>query len=109
MLFGGELLDPSTHQIPAVYGSFQPTAIYVPLDQLLKPENFGLCTTEIFGPFQVVTSYNDSQLDSVLQALEVLMIDIHARCFQSVILWLLLCRSVENGPTFDRCDCLQGQ
>lgn len=71
VLFGGELLDPSTHKIPAVYGSFQPTAVYVPLDQLLKPENFGLCTTEIFGPFQIVTSYTDNQVDSVIEALEV--------------------------------------
>jgi hypothetical protein len=29
VLFGGELLDPSTHSIPACYGSFQPTAIQV--------------------------------------------------------------------------------
>lgn len=29
VLFGGELLDPSTHSIPACYGSFQPTAVQV--------------------------------------------------------------------------------
>ena len=71
VLFGGELLDPATHKIPAVYGSFQPTAVFVPLEQMMKPQHFNVCTTETFGPFQVVTSYNDSQLDTVIAALEV--------------------------------------
>lgn len=29
VLFGGGLLDPSTHSIPDCYGSFEPTAIQV--------------------------------------------------------------------------------
>ncbi len=53
VLFGGEVLDPATHSIPACYGSFQPTAIQIPIEQFSKPEYYGLCTTEIFGPFQV--------------------------------------------------------
>jgi hypothetical protein len=36
-------------------GAVQPTAVFVPLREMLKPENFGVCTTEIFGPFQVQT------------------------------------------------------
>lgn len=39
--------------VPKVYGAWEPTAVHVPLKEMLKPENFGLCTTEIFGPFQV--------------------------------------------------------
>lgn len=35
-------------------GAVKPTAVFVPLKQLLKEENFELCTTEIFGPFQVI-------------------------------------------------------
>lgn len=55
VLFGGELLK--NHSIPACYGSFEPTAISIPLSEFLKPGNFELCTTEIFGPFQVFTLY----------------------------------------------------
>ena len=29
VLFGGALLDPTTHSIPACYGSFLPTAVQV--------------------------------------------------------------------------------
>lgn len=32
VLFGGALLDPKTHSIPACYGSFQPTAVQVILN-----------------------------------------------------------------------------
>lgn len=66
--FGGELLE--GHTIPECYGSFQPTAVKVPIEQLLSPENFALCTTEIFGPFQVIVEYRADQLDCVLEALE---------------------------------------
>lgn len=52
LLFGGDLL-PQPHGIPAVYGSWKPTAVQIPLSQLLSPQYFKLCATEIFGPFQV--------------------------------------------------------
>lgn len=66
--FGGKEL--AGHTTPKIYGCVEPTAVFVPLKELLKPENFGLCTTEIFGPFQVLTSYNDESLDDVLGAME---------------------------------------
>jgi len=34
ILFGGKPL--TGHKIPSVYGAFQPTAIFVPLDQFWK-------------------------------------------------------------------------
>merc|ERR1719491_1136249 len=37
---------------------------------MLKPENFDLCMTEIFGPFQVLTEYTDDTLEQVLEACE---------------------------------------
>ena len=50
--FGGKALE--GHSVPSCYGAFDPTAVYVPLEEMLRtPENFKLCTTEIFGPFQV--------------------------------------------------------
>jgi 1-pyrroline-5-carboxylate dehydrogenase len=68
VLFGGKLLK--GHSIPEVYGAWEPTAVEVPLSAFLDPKTAALCTTEIFGPFQVVVRYNDEQLDDVLQALE---------------------------------------
>merc|ERR1719218_278864 len=68
LLFGGKEL--ANHQTPKKYGMLEPTAVFVPLEEILKPENFGLCMTEIFGPFQVLTSYNDNSLELVLEACE---------------------------------------
>lgn len=50
-MFGGEELE--GHTIPGVYGAMEPTAVFVPLEQLLKDEYWPLCNTELFGPFQV--------------------------------------------------------
>lgn len=51
LLFGGEPLE--NHSIPLVYGALKPTAVYVPLEEIVKNENYDLVTKEIFGPFQV--------------------------------------------------------
>ena len=68
LLFGGkELRD---HNIPTCYGAVEPTAVFVPLKEMLKEENFDTCTTEIFGPFQVVTSFKDDEICHVLDACE---------------------------------------
>ncbi|KAJ4960775.1 hypothetical protein NE237_020685 [Protea cynaroides] len=68
LLFGGEALK--NHSIPYVYGAIKPTAVYIPLEEILKDENFKLVTREIFGPFQIVTEYKQDQLPMVLDALE---------------------------------------
>jgi 1-pyrroline-5-carboxylate dehydrogenase len=68
VLFGATELK--NHTIPKVYGAIEPTAIFVPLEEMLKPENFDTCTHEIFGPFQVVTEYSDSQVPLVIEACE---------------------------------------
>jgi 1-pyrroline-5-carboxylate dehydrogenase len=68
LLFGGEALE--NHSIPPIYGAIKPTAVFVPLDEILKDSNFELVTSEIFGPFQIVTEYKDNQLSMVLDALE---------------------------------------
>ncbi|CAM9340221.1 unnamed protein product [Ectocarpus sp. 4 AP-2014] len=72
VLFGGKpLSSEKAKKIPAQYGAWEPTAVFVPLKEMLKsPDNFALCTTEIFGPFQVVTEYDDNELDAVLEACE---------------------------------------
>ena len=58
------------HTTPACYGMVEPTAVFVPLDEMLKDEYFDVVTKEIFGPFQILTSYDDASLDKVLAALE---------------------------------------
>eukprot|EP00250_Pteridium_aquilinum_P010411 c19365_g1_i3 orf=191-1822(+) len=68
LLFGGKPLP--DHSIPKVYGAVQPTAVFVPLEEILKDDYFGLVTTEIFGPLQVVTNYSCEELPLVLEACE---------------------------------------
>ncbi|MDO8408286.1 MAG: hypothetical protein Q7S95_03585 [bacterium] len=67
-LFGGRPL--TGHSIPSCYGAIEPTAVFVPLDQLLKHAYYALATTEVFGPVQVVTTYRESELPLVLEACE---------------------------------------
>ena len=55
MAFGGTPLQ--GHSIPPQYGAIAPTAVFVPLREMVKPENFGLATTEVFGPLQVRESH----------------------------------------------------
>lgn len=37
--------------IPDNYGTFEPTAIYVPFEELINKNNREVVTREIFGPF----------------------------------------------------------
>jgi len=67
LLFGGEPL--AGHSIPDCYGAWQPTAVQVPLTAL-RGEHFDRITSELFGPFQVVVRYGDSDLDRVLDVME---------------------------------------
>ena len=69
LLFGGKPLE-EEHSIPACYGSYEATAVFVPIEEVNKPEHFELVTHELFGPFQVVTEYDDSQLDTVIEMCE---------------------------------------
>ncbi|XP_059441465.1 delta-1-pyrroline-5-carboxylate dehydrogenase 12A1, mitochondrial-like isoform X5 [Corylus avellana] len=68
LLFGGEPLK--NHSIPPIYGALKPTAVYVPLEEIMKDNNYELVTREIFGPFQIITDYKKDQLSLVLDALE---------------------------------------
>ena len=54
VLFGGSPLE--GHSIPDCYGAIKPTAVFVPLEEILKDENFDLVTTEVFGPVQVCSA-----------------------------------------------------
>ncbi|KAG5602334.1 hypothetical protein H5410_033704 [Solanum commersonii] len=99
LLFGGEALQ--NHSIPKIYGAIKPTAIFVPLEEILKDEHYHLVTKEIFGPFQVVTEYKDNQLPLVLDALEKMHAHLTAAVVSNDILFLqkVIGNSV-NGTTY---------
>ncbi|XP_074277305.1 putative aldehyde dehydrogenase isoform X2 [Silene latifolia] len=99
LLFGGEPLE--NHTIPSVYGAFKPTAVYVPLEEILKDQNFELVTKEIFGPFQVVTEYKAHQLPKVLEALERMHAHLTAAVVSNDLLFLqAIIGNTVNGTTY---------
>ncbi|KAL2515883.1 Delta-1-pyrroline-5-carboxylate dehydrogenase 12A1 [Forsythia ovata] len=99
LLFGGEALE--NHNIPAIYGAIKPTAVFVPLEEILKDNNYELVTKEIFGPFQIVTEYKDNQLPLVLNALEKMHAHLTAAVVSNDLLFLqeIIGKSV-NGTTY---------
>ncbi|KAJ4974749.1 hypothetical protein NE237_007923 [Protea cynaroides] len=99
LLFGGEALE--NHSIPNIYGAIKPTAVYIPLEELLKEKNYELVTTEIFGPFQVITEYKQDQLPMVLDALERMHAHLTAAVVSNDPLFLqeVIGKSV-NGTTY---------
>jgi 1-pyrroline-5-carboxylate dehydrogenase len=70
LLFGGKELK--NHTIPQCYGAVEPTAVFVPLSEMgVSEERFRTATREIFGPFQVVTSWSsEAELQTVLDLCE---------------------------------------
>ena len=66
-LFGGTELE--SHNIPEIYGSIKPTAVSIPVNQLLG-KDFELITSEVFGPVQVIVVYEDEDLSTIMEALE---------------------------------------
>lgn len=67
LMFGG---SPVTgHNIPDCYGAYEPTAIRVPLPAVCE-KHFDLLTTELFGPFQIVSTYGDEDVPVLLDLLE---------------------------------------
>ena len=97
LLFGGAALDQDS--IPEEYGAVQPTAVFVPLDQLLDEKWFGLCTTEVFGPFQIVTQWKD--VSDVLECIH--RMDHHltaAIVSEDVSFRQLILGATTNGTTY---------
>jgi len=68
VLFGGKINENT--KIPKCYGTFEPTAMLVPLKHFDNPEFFKILTTEVFGPFQVLTEYDDTSIPKLLDILE---------------------------------------
>ncbi|XP_021733794.1 probable aldehyde dehydrogenase [Chenopodium quinoa] len=99
VLFGGEALK--NHTIPSIYGAIKPTAVYVPLEEILKDTNFELVTKEIFGPFQIITDYKANQLPLVLDALERMNAHLTAAVVSNDLLFLQkVIGNTVNGTTY---------
>jgi len=68
LLFGGKEL--TGHNIPECYGALEPTAVFVPLKTILQDEaTRQLVTTEVFGPVQVLTEFDDASLEQLIELL----------------------------------------
>lgn len=99
LLFGGEPLE--NHSIPSIYGAMKPTAIYVPLEEILKEANYELVTKEIFGPFQIITDYKKDQLPMVLEALERMHAHLTAAVVSNDLIFLQdVIGNTVNGTTY---------
>jgi 1-pyrroline-5-carboxylate dehydrogenase len=61
LLWGGEPLK--DHTIPECYGAVRPTAVFVPLLAMRDPAVFKLVTTEVFGPFQVISEFEGERIN----------------------------------------------
>jgi len=99
VLFGGKPLR--DHHIPSCYGAWEPTAVYVPVEAFRDPKYFNLITSEVFGPFQIITDFDDLQMGLVLEIIENIPLHLSAGivsndvCFRNKI----LSNSV-NGTTY---------
>ncbi|XP_062170068.1 probable aldehyde dehydrogenase isoform X1 [Alnus glutinosa] len=99
LLFGGEPLK--NHSIPPIYGALKPTAVYVPLEEIMKDNNYELVTREIFGPFQIITDYKRDQLPLVLDALERMHAHLTAAVVSNDTLFLQeVIGNTVNGTTY---------
>ena len=67
LLFGGKPLE--GHSIPDCFGAWEPTAINVPI-AALAGDKFDLLAKELFGPYQIVVTWGDGDLDTVLALCE---------------------------------------
>ncbi|XP_020570949.1 probable aldehyde dehydrogenase [Phalaenopsis equestris] len=99
LFFGGQPLE--NHSIPKIYGALKPTAIFIPIDEILKDKNYELVTTELFGPFQIITQYKQDQLTLVLEACERMHAHLTAAVVSNDPLFLqeVLGKSI-NGTTY---------
>lgn len=68
IICGGKPL--TGHKIPKVYGSWEPTLVYVPFKHFRAVKKFELLTTELFGPFSIVTEYANKETETVIEYLE---------------------------------------
>jgi len=98
LLFGGQPL--SGHSIPDCFGAYEPTAIRVPLSAM-QGDDFDVVAKELFGPFQIVVTYGDGELDTVLDILEQMQNHLTAAVVSADILFQQqVLGATVNGTTY---------
>ena len=99
LLFGGVPLK--NHTIPAIYGSYEPTAIKVPLKHFRGKKKRELLTRELFGPFSLVVEYGNNDVDFLLETLEALPHHLTAACVSNDPFFTdKILGSTMNGTTY---------
>lgn len=99
VLFGGNELK--EHKIPKIYGSFEPTAVYVPLKEILNEKYNKLVTTELFGPFQIITTYRDYEVENIISILEKMENHLTAAVVSNDLVFLdKILGNTVNGTTY---------
>ena len=98
VLFGGKKL--LNNSIPPIYGSFQPTALEIPIDKILG-DNFKKITKEVFGPFQIIVVYEDKNMQIVKKTLENISQNLTAAVVSNDVLFQQeILASTVNGTTY---------
>ena len=98
VLFGGKKL--LNNSIPPIYGSFQPTALEIPIDKILG-DNFKKITKEVFGPFQIIVVYEDKNMQIVKKTLENISQNLTAAVVSNdVVFQQEILASTVNGTTY---------
>ena len=99
ILWGGVPLK--DHTIPAIYGSYAPTAVYVPIKHFRGKKSRELLLTELFGPFQIIAEYGTNETEKVLELLEMIPHHLTAACVSNDPIFTdkILANTV-NGTTY---------
>lgn len=103
LLFGGNpVTENGADKVPAQYGVYEPTAVFVPIEEAVTDEHFDTVTRELFGPVQVICSYGDHQLEShVLASCERMNDHLSAAIVSNDPTFLHACiGSTINGTTY---------
>ena len=99
LVIGGKELE--GHNIPSCYGAVSPTAVKVPIKEISEDSNFPLVTKEVFGPFQVVSTYKTSEIPLLLSLLERMSHHLTAACVSNDVQFQNLVLSCTvNGTTY---------
>jgi len=99
ILWGGAPLK--NHSIPAIYGSYEPTAIQVPIKHFRGLRSRELLLTELFGPFQIVVEYADFETEKVLRIMEDIPHHLTAACVSNDPIFTdRILSSTVNGTTY---------
>lgn len=99
LLWGGHELK--NHSIPSVYGYYEPTAVYVPLEAFTEKTYLNFLLQEIFGPLLIVTEYDSSKIETVKKVMESMHFHLTSGITSNDIFFINdILRHTVNGVTY---------